>query len=241
ASFGTGGGRANPNDWLIEGTSWERDFFTDSRNSVPTSYGFLLATAQGSGITPEVIDGSGAQPECIGGSGLSNCRLKPNLDNRIYIANGHLTIEDASLTFRLNRDYVILVDGNLTINTDIIVDTGSTVVFSASGDIIVNAVDTSGTPITKIEGLYSADDNFIVNAGTNNQLIIQGTVVANADLDGGTFTNNRDLGALNATTPSVKFTERPDFIVNYPSGAVGEACKTSYVAPIDCQMKNFIF
>ncbi|MBI2028707.1 MAG: hypothetical protein HYT07_03820, partial [Candidatus Levybacteria bacterium] len=167
ASFGTGGGRANPNDWLIEGTSWERDFFTDSRNSVPTSYGFLLSTAQGSGITP--IDLGSNASYCTSG-GLSDCKLNPGLiTNGIYIVNGHLTITDANNVFDGDRDFVILVDGDLTINTDITVDTGSTVVFSASGDIIVNE-NTGANDF--IEGLYSAD--------------------------------------------KVKFTERPDFIVNYP-------------------------
>ncbi|MEK7517415.1 MAG: hypothetical protein AAB583_02605, partial [Patescibacteria group bacterium] len=83
------------------------------------------------------------------------------------------------------------------------------------GNVIVD------TSVTRIDGLYSADKDFTVEGtltGPDPQLEIRGTAIANASLSTGlyTFKNNRSLGAANSTTPSVKFIERPDFIVNYP-------------------------
>ena len=174
--------------------------YTASRNSVPTSYGFLRTTAQSSGITiPNV--------PCAGS--LSSCTLS-NPPHGIYEATSSLTLNSANFS---GGDYIILVNGDLIINGNTTVAPGSTVVFSASGNVTVNA------GVTVIEGLYSGDRDFRVEGtipGGDSQLTIRGTAVANAALLGGSFVNDRNLGPLNSTTPSVRFVERPDFIVNYP-------------------------
>jgi hypothetical protein len=183
----------NQFNWQVQG-----DIFTATHNLIPTSYGFLLGTAQNSGIP--ITD--------IG-------TVTSSMVKGIYKVAGDLTIS-SPITFG-SGNFIILVDGDLNINSNITVPVGSTVIFSASRSIVI------GATVTQIAGLYSADSNFIVSGisscpGTiDAQLNVSGSAIANAGRQGGTFRNGRDLCAGNSTTPSVTFTERPDFAVNYPA------------------------
>jgi hypothetical protein len=190
-------------NWQVQG-----DIFTATHNLIPTSYAFISGTAQSSGITLTAL---------------------PSLDNTIahgiYKTAGDLTISSpvnigascGALPLTSPCNFIILVSGNLTINANIAVPVGATVIFSASGNIMV------GSGVTQIAGLYSADGNFITNSASNcpatadSALNVAGSVIANAGRRGGSFQNNRTLCANNSTTPSVTFTERPDFLLNYPS------------------------
>jgi hypothetical protein len=216
-------GEASVAKWAV-GKYPNPEVFTDNHSLIPTSYMFLQATAQGSGITPTTIDS-----QCAGG--LNNCTLSSSLRHDIYIANGNLTLSNTIYTFPSAPsaacpaspepcNYVILVNGDLTINANIAVPIGSTVIFSAKGNIYDNST------VTSIAGLYSADNNFYTkwpdnpptcSGSPDSQLVVSGTVVANAGRQGGTLFNKRSLCALDATTPSIVFVERPDFMLNYPS------------------------
>lgn len=203
ADFGVSSQASTPNWKTGDFSTWKSDVYTASRRSVPTSYGFLLATAQSSGIPLTDI-----QTPC--GGSLLSCTLPAGFLHGIYIANGDLNLNSYNFT---GGNFIILVNGNLTINGGITVALGSTVVFSARGNVVINRT------VLEIEGLYSGDRDFIVEGtlpGTDSQLNIRGTAVANAALNGGSFQNQRNLGFANSTTPSVRFVERPDFIVNYP-------------------------
>ena len=177
------------------------------------------------GLPPTDITGS------CGTDGKNPCVLGAGFNNGLYIADGDLIFSGQgtpkSYTFP-EGNYVILVDGKLTIKARIIVQKGSTVTFIVSGDIIIDPSVgntniegfTSTTP--HIEGFYSADGSFIIQ-GTNNcsvgadkRLNIAGSVVVNAGLTWGAFQNQRDLCAGNATCPAFSIQERPDFILNAP-------------------------
>jgi hypothetical protein len=214
-----GAGSASITNWQVSGSSVDRrDVYTDTHSLIPSSYSSLLETAQTSGITP--IDIS---TQCTGG--ITNCALNTSLLNGVYIAQGDLYLNGSGYTFPGGKNFIILINGDLFINEKIIVPVGSTVIFSAKGDITVSesigeaATSTSPT----IEGVYSADYNFITDIDGNNcptadlRLNIEGSVIANAGRGGGTFINNRHLCDINASDPSVSFIERPDFILNYPS------------------------
>ena len=129
--------------------------------------------------------------------------------------------------FPESQNYVILVNGDLTINTQIKVPKTSTVAFIVSGDIIVNPTvgNTTGditTTTPSIEGFYSTDKNFIIKGNNNctvgedKRLNVAGSVVVNAGLTGGEFRNQRDLCGGNATCPVFSIQERPDFMLNAP-------------------------
>ncbi|MDP2672136.1 MAG: hypothetical protein Q8O68_01345, partial [Candidatus Daviesbacteria bacterium] len=165
----------------------------------------------------ETAESSGIHPE--------SATINSSLAHGIY-KTGNLAI-DSPIIFGPGN-FIILVDGDLTINAKITVPVGSTAIFSVSGDIKVNSnlgeAATSDTPT--IEGLYSADRNFYTkNPNVDNdctgipdkRLNVAGTVVANAGRSGGSFINKRDLCAGNTSNPSVSFIERPDFMLNYPS------------------------
>ncbi len=219
-NFGDGGA-SNPENWKISGTSWESDVYSLSRNSVPTSYEFLLATAEGSGISRHIIK---SFIDCLPPTwGYFSCRLNQgtiNGNNEIYIADNNFTLVNANNVFDNGNDFIILIDGNLTIKTNIDVTPGTTLIFSARGDIIIDK------DVDNLEGFYSANHDFIIQSANScdsvpdKNLNIQGTVIANAalnTLNPGKFINQRSLcDSGNATSPTVTFTERLDFIVNYP-------------------------
>jgi hypothetical protein len=219
-------------NWQVGGSTKEtREVFTDTRNLVPTSYRFLLETAESSGITP--VDLITPTNYC-GTGGIDNCTLSSTLPNGIYKSNGNLNLSSATYTFPAAKNFIILVNGALTINGKILVPIGSTAIFSVNGNITVNSAVGETTADTtcnitspthagcSIEGLYSADNDFIVDGPhscptADKRLNIAGTAIANAGRTGGAFVNNRSLCGGNSTNPSVSFVERPDFMLNYPS------------------------
>jgi hypothetical protein len=216
ASTYNGQASATPYDWKVGSPNYP-EFFTDTHSNIPTSYTFLVSTAQALNITPTLI-----------------YSVDDITNPRIYItSSGGLTI-DSHVTFGPGN-FVILVNGDLTIKGKITVPVGSTVVFSVKGDIKIDPAvgEVHGTvcDITTptqtgcdIEGLYSADGEFIAGGDRglscpteDKRLNVAGSVIANAGRQGGAFVNNRSLCADNSTDPSVSFTERPDFMLNYPS------------------------
>lgn len=206
--FGSGQASQNLFNWQVGGTGDKCDLFTTTHSLVPTSYRFLLETAQGSGITP-----------------INITALDSSLIHGIYKVEGDFNLSGSSYTFGPGN-FIILVNGNLNINQKIRVPVGSTAIFSVKGNITVNSAIGENSPasaVSDLEGLYSADNNFIVDGqkncaiGPDLRLNIAGSAVANAGRFGGTFVNNRTLCAGNASNPTVSFVERPDFMLNYPS------------------------
>lgn len=204
APAGAQNAKASTKGWLALNNK-----FNPARGSVRTSYTYLHdVIAKGGLPTPSVYSGacSGTAP---------NCTFNANFPASVYTADG-LTIPAAvDYNFTGGRNYIFLVNGNLRIERNLIVPIGSTVFFSVKGDITV------ASGVTRIDGIYSADDNFTVDTG-GGALNVNGSVIANANhlTPGGTLINNRDLGggaSGNAFCPSIKFSFRPDFVLNLPA------------------------
>lgn len=223
----------NPSPGNISSTNWLVDppypeTFTPSQlNVIKTSYAYLLAIADKNDLIPENL---GTNGYCGASNNISSCTLFLPANPGLYIANGNLNIDD-SYTFLSNQDYVILVNGKLTIKGNLTVPNGSTVTFAASSDIIVDkdvgqSSHSSTTP--NLEGFYSAGGHFTINSrnyvgGVNDctlpvdlRLNIAGAVVTNANLSSGSLQNRRDLCGDNPSYPSLYISERPDFILNAP-------------------------
>ncbi|MCL5970122.1 MAG: hypothetical protein M1450_01300 [Patescibacteria group bacterium] len=215
--FGAGQASQNPDNWQVGGETYNRQ--------LKTSYSTMYATAIRSGITPTPLGSS----QC-GAGGIGSCQLSASLANGVYIANGNLTLTGASYTFPGGKDFVILVNGDLNINTEVHVPIGSSTLFTASGNINVDAsvgnTDTT-SQAANIEGYYSTDKSFYVKSldangnGANcptsdKRLNVAGAIVVNASLTGGNFVNQRDLCSGNLECPAFTVIERPDFILNSP-------------------------
>lgn len=72
---------------------------------------------------------------------------------------------------------------------------------------------------SSLDGWYIAGQSFVINSAddcTDLRLNIYGTVVVNAERNGGTFQNKRDLCSVDTTIPTVSLTQRFDFILNAP-------------------------
>ncbi len=214
ASLGTGTARtkANSPGWLSLGNAYNP--LTDGTRA---SYEYIKSALDAGGQSPTGMYPPGGPcagqtaPNCIFPTGAAN------FPGDTWIASQDLDISNTGTdyTFPANQNYIILVHGNLTIRRNLIVPTSSTVIFAASGNITI------GTAVTEIDGIYSTDGKFITSPAAT-QLLVKGTVIANADLGitansiDDVFDNSRDLNGTNATTPSVKFIMRPDFMIHLP-------------------------
>lgn len=212
-----GQGQPSSTGWVVGGPTYGETYTpTKVGGIVKTSYNYILAKAAQGNITPTDL-----APFCAGG--LSNCTLTFGASSHgVYRANGNLNLN--AFTFPNGQNYVILVAGDMTINGRISVPTTSTVLFSATGNITV--VRTVGEAVSSIsptiDGIYSADKSFIAQGygGCSVQpdlrLNIAGSVITNAALAGGFFTNQRDLCANDIYYPTIYFTERLDMVLNTP-------------------------
>ncbi|MBI2622040.1 hypothetical protein HYW66_00160 [Candidatus Microgenomates bacterium] len=144
-----------------------------------------------------------------------------------YKATGDTTIPAAggAWTIGAGQKLVVLIEGNLTINREIVVPAGSYLAFFVSGDISVDpSIGTTHNNDSgnQLEGIYAANGSFrtgqtvVCNPG-NNRLNIGGTVVADADLNGsGNISQQRCLGPRDNLYPSFYVNYRPDFLLNAP-------------------------
>lgn len=241
-------GNANPDlgrglpslpEWLVGGNLYKEVFNPVRPKVIRTSYSYVNTTLRQSGITARPLSAT----EC-GIFGITNCNLSSTLlPNGVYISGdtypSNLTLvgtgTPATYIFPADKDYVFLVNGDLTINTKIIVPVGSTATFIVKGDITISeevgdAAATicnptiAGHPGCHIEGFYSTDKSFKANGNSPSQcpttsdkrLNIAGAVVINAALLGGSLEYNRDLCSDSLTCPSLSIVERPDFYLNAP-------------------------
>jgi hypothetical protein len=196
--------KANSKGWFVANDKY-------SSPVVKTSYTQVRSNLIKGGVFKDEksLFGDGDSP--CGGSG-SNCSLRNGLPGGIYTADKDVIITGDSYSFAGDSNYVILVNGNLTIDSNIVVPPGSTLLITVKGNIKI------GEDVNRLDGIYSTDKNFSVEGAEpedNEQLVIQGSVIANATKSGGKFTNNRDLGDDNET-PSIKIVYRPDFVLNAP-------------------------
>ena len=189
-----------------------------------TSYSYIYSKARQGGLTPIALE-----TIC---SDLGNCDLAVAITNGtfthgLYNASGNLKLTGGEVTFSQNQNFVILVDGDLLISTEIKVNPGSTAVFVVKGDITVDKSigesDITSTN-TNLEGMYSADNDFIIDGyhdcsahGSDLRLNLAGNVVTGAGGSSGSLVNNRDLCDGNLICPVFFVSARPDFLLNLPT------------------------
>ncbi len=203
-----GQGQTSSSNQTVGGSSYPELF--SSPAVLATAYSSLLAKAQNASITPTDL-----ASVCT----LSNCTLPNNLAHGIYLANGDVTLY--ANKFKNNNNYIFLINGNLTINGDISVPNGSTVMFSTAKNIIVtpSVSSAANTSASNLDGWYIAGQSFIVNSTgdcTDLRLNIAGSVVVNALGGGNTFQNKRDLCGNDTADPTISFIQRLDMILNAP-------------------------
>lgn len=228
------------NHWLVGGVTYPEPIQFSPPNTVLSSYAHINQLVTDAGIVPTPLT-----PYCSGG--LNNCDLQAGMPAGVYSvsipANGTLTLKATKNPFT-NGDYVILVSGDATtkvnIDSPISVPSGNTLLLTSQTDIHVDpTVGVSGptnyTPT--IEGFYSSDKNFIVDKDPSVQcpaedkkLNIQGAIVANAALNGGSFQINRDMCA-DDTCPVVTVKSRLDFVLNAPKFYLRSTVIQKEVAP----------
>lgn len=232
ANFGRG--QISTNGWQVGGASFGEIFNPPNVNTIDTAYGYMRTNLLQSNITPINL-----ASVCT----LNSCTLPANLTNGVYTASGDVSLN--AYTFPANKDFVFLINGNLTINGTIHVPTTSTATFSTAGNITISsslgsapACPAPATGSGDVEGMFSADKNFILqgnhDCSTNTadkQLNMQGAIVVNAGQNGGTFQNNRDLCTNNLSYPTFTIKERPDFILNAPDFIKTQSLLWQEVAP----------
>jgi hypothetical protein len=219
ANFGSGQASPNPYNWVVGGLTYPEVYRPQTAGVIRTSYNYMDSIARQSNINPINLT------SVSGCSNLSDCQLPSNLNNGVYKANGDVTLTNNGYVFPQNKNFVILVNGDLTIKTDIHVPIGSTVLFSASGNINVDPLvgeTTITSTATNLEGYFSADKNFVIQGSAScpaadKRLNVAGAIVINAGLSGGSLINQRDLCGGNNQCPVFSIAERPDFILNAPS------------------------
>jgi hypothetical protein len=203
-------GQASSRNWQVTGAGY------DCNNS-KTTYAYIKNIVRNNGITPRTL------PGCTTSGNDVNCNTSSwgSLANGVYeinVPNGTANINGSGYTFPSGRDFVILVNGQLRINEQILVPVGSTAIFASSGDLTVasgvGSAATSRTP--NLEGWYTTQGRLILEninscPTPSTRLNVSGAIVAC-----GGFTNQRNLCGENANCPSFYIKERVDFILNAP-------------------------
>lgn len=143
-----------------------------------------------------------------GAPGLPSGRLPTT--NGVFKVNGNFTVSSSVIpsgySSAQNFGNIILVNGTLTINTNIVTHATSAVVFVANGGINVR------NDVTTMHGVYSAGGLFdsSYNANSNVQLRINGAAYAL-----GGFDLARSLGTtINKTTPAELIVYQPQYFLN---------------------------
>lgn len=219
ANFGQG--QASTTNQVVGGALYP-EVFTPQ---LQTSYTYLLAKAQNAAITPTNLASL-----CT----LSDCTLPANLPHGIYTAQGDVNLN--AFTFPANENYVFLINGNLTIQGNILIPVGSTALFATAGNITV--ADTvgsqAGVTTANLDGWYIAGRSFIVDSAggcKDLRLNIAGTVAVDALGNGGTLQNNRDLCGADLMDPTVSFSQRLDFLLYAPEFLEQQSSISQEVAP----------
>jgi hypothetical protein len=199
---------ASSKGWLSTGNKYKA-----ISGGTRLSYTYLNSVLTRGGVLTSATTGLTAAGYCGPSHSRANCVLT-GIPKGVYKIDDTLTITGTNSPFQAGANIIILIPGDLNIQSNILVPTGTTVVFAVTGNIIVDP------SVTQIEGIYSAENKFDTGSGTN-ALAINGSLIANSAGNvsystlSNIFTNNRNL-ATNSTTPSVTFKLRTDFLTNLP-------------------------
>ncbi len=244
-----GQGAASKTNWSVGNTTYPENYTPAQPGVITTSYDYLVGLAQSSGI-----DFTNPSNELITYCDLNNCTLPSNLPNGVYFADGDVNLN--AYTFPSNKEYVILVNGNLTINGNILLPTGSDAIFAVSGNIIIPPTVGETDPTSSdadIEGLYSAGGSVLIESAAtpiqpcNNdasaidkRLNIYGSMNANTKQVGGSVQNQRDLCVSDVICPTYMVSIGDG---NPDGNRVGAGTGVSYIlnAPQFIMHKNYFY
>ncbi len=204
------GGSVSGKGWAIN-KGYDYNSLTQNRNGTVT-YSFYKSRARQEGIPITALQAGTLDSAEITGSG-------------IYEYTGVLTIDSYS---QIPDRALVLVNGNVTINSEIKIPEGKLFILAASGNITISenvghASPGFNTTASNLEGYYSAEGSIILE-GTgctggepDRRLNVGGALVANAlkpfASDGtGTIQNNRSLCTNDDLYPSLYVSSRPDFL-----------------------------
>lgn len=224
----------------------------------PESYNFLLPKTNQSSysfVTTTITNNSLTTPTNLTSicPNLTTCVLSEDTPGGVYettAADGpvNLSVNNGDSSFELGQhNYVFLIGGNLTFSSDLLTPNGYTATFISGGDIHVasNVGQTDWTSTTpNLEGVFSADDNFImdtVTSGTNvcqfngqpldKKLNISGSVVTNAAGNGGTIQDSRKGCLQDLTCPGVIIQTNPILLLQLIGGSNGGSDTNSILKP----------
>lgn len=183
-------------------------------NGKRMDYTFFAGRMGISTTTDSDWSGNDIDLSTIAGSGKEAYYAEPISGNTITLGN--------DWSVGSGESYVVFVDGDLTINNDVIVTPGGFLAFVVNGDV---AVDPS---VTSMQGMYVMDGNWSsgTTGGTDVQLVTGGSIVA-----WGGVNLQRDLGSSNLSAPGEKFVYRPDLLVNMPDAMKNFLLNWQEVAP----------
>lgn len=224
SSYSFGLGQASSTNQVVGGLSYPEVYEPPQKTGIFSSYTNVTQKAAANGLTVTDLP-------CT----LANCTLPNNLAGGIYHANGNVVLNAVDLN--PNRDYVFLINGNLTINGTLQTGIGTTTLYIASGDIILPPTvgNAPATTTSNMQGIFSADKSFIMNStgacATERRLIIEGALIINAARTGGSLQNNRDLCGTNLSVPTLQVTQRLDYILNIPEFLRYQRIISNEVAP----------
>jgi hypothetical protein len=206
------GGSLSAKNWLVN-REYVYNSLTRNRNGIVT-YSFYKSRARQEGIpitelTSGILDNNNAEV----------------LENGVYEWTGDMVIDGYS---HIAERAVILVNGNVTINSEISVPVGSLLIVAASGNITVastvgHASPNFNTTVPNLEGIYSAEGDIVLQGGDcaggvpDERLNVAGALIANAQkpfasAGGGAVQNQRSLCVNDDLYPSLYVSTRPDFL-----------------------------
>lgn len=219
------GAFSNPENWYVRDSGLENA-------TIKTSYLNLRKSIIDSGNGNKII-----RNDC---ASCNIDRFDHSKETIINDFNGDVVLTSDSGTYTVttaDKNYIFLVPGNLTINTNIDVPEGSTIIFAAGGDITING------RVTNLQGIYVATNNFTFASQVTNPvtgeprdvpITIEGSIIFNGSLNRRrrlTPRESREPQPGGTSTINIRY--RPDFVLNLPSVIRTAVSKRIEVAPGD--------
>jgi hypothetical protein len=153
----------------------------------------------------------------VSGNTKPNCETSPCV---YYVETGMTTAASSPWVIGATEQMVVFVNGDVTINSPIIITPGGFFALIANGNITVSSTvgGAVASAIPTLEGIYIASNagrtaTFSTDASSTvgtERLIIKGSVIAD------NFTLTRDLGSSNDTTPAEQFIFNPQLLFTMP-------------------------
>lgn len=206
------GGGLSAKNWLVN-REYDYNSLTRNRNGV-VAHSFYKSRARQEGIPITQLT-----------SGTLDNNNTEVLENGVYEWTGDMVIDGYS---QVAERAVILVDGNVTISSEVAIPLGSLFIVAASGNITVaagvgHASPNFNTTVPNLEGIYSAEGDIVLEGGEctggvpDERLNVAGALIANAQkpfasTGGGAVQNQRSLCANDDLYPSLYVSSRPDFL-----------------------------